>query len=183
VLFIAGFTATNKLYGVLEIAATSYGYAMITYVGQNLGAKQYRRIRQGVRSALVIALGTSVVIAAVMLLLGRVILGWFISGTPEEVAQTMDIAYFYLAVMSTALPVLYVLHVMRSVVQGMGNTALPMASGVVEFVMRTATALRLPGAVGEIGLFFAEPAAWLGADVVLVLSYFFVSRRVLGRDA
>ena len=183
VLFIAGFTATNKLYGVLEIAATSYGYAMITYVGQNLGAKQYRRIRQGVRSALVIALGTSVVIAAVMLLLGRVILSWFISGTPEEVAQTMDIAYFYLAVMSTALPVLYVLHVMRSVVQGMGNTALPMASGVVEFVMRTATALRLPGAVGEIGLFFAEPAAWLGADVVLVLSYFFVSRRVLGRDA
>ena len=135
------------------------------------------------RSALVIALGTSVVIAAVMLLLGRVILSWFISGTPEEVAQTMDIAYFYLAVMSTALPVLYVLHVMRSVVQGMGNTALPMASGVVEFVMRTATALRLPGAVGEIGLFFAEPAAWLGADVVLVLSYFFVSRRVLGRDA
>ena len=183
VLFIAGFTATNKLYGVLEIAATSYGYAMITYVGQNLGAKQYRRIRQGVRSALVIALGTSVVIAAVMLLLGRVILSWFISGTPEEVAQTMDIAYFYLAVMSTALPVLYVLHVMRSVVQGMGNTALPMASGVVEFVMRTATALRLPGAVGEIGLFFAEPAAWLGADVVLVLSYFFVSQRVLGRDA
>lgn len=182
VAFIAGFTATNKLYGVLEIAATSYGYAMITYVGQNLGARQQRRIRQGVRSALVIALGTSVVIAAVMLLLGRVILGWFISGTPEEVAQTMDIAYFYLAVMSVALPVLYVLHVMRSVVQGMGNTALPMASGVVEFFMRTATALRLPLAVGEIGIFFAEPAAWLGADVVLILSYFLVSRRILGRD-
>ena len=38
VIFIAGFTATNKLYGLLEIAATSYGYAMVTYVGQNLGA-------------------------------------------------------------------------------------------------------------------------------------------------
>ena len=34
VLFIAGFTATNKLYGILEVAATSYGYAMVTYVGR-----------------------------------------------------------------------------------------------------------------------------------------------------
>lgn len=179
VLFIAGFTASNKLYGVLEIAATSYGYAMITYTGQNLGARQYRRIRQGVRSALVIALGTSAIIAAVMLLLGRVILSCFISGTPPDVAQTMDIAYFYLAVMSVSLPVLYVLHVLRSAIQGMGNTALPMASGVVEFIMRTATALCLPLAVGEAGIFFAEPAAWLGADVVLALSYILVSRRIL----
>ena len=109
VLFIAGFTATNKLYGILEIAATSYGYAMITYVGQNLGAGKSRRIRQGTRSALVIAIATSLVIAAVMLLFGRTILGWFISGTPEETAQTMQIAYFYLAVMSVCLPVLYIL--------------------------------------------------------------------------
>ena len=38
-LFVAGFTATNKLYGLLEMAAISYGYAIVTYVGQNLGRK------------------------------------------------------------------------------------------------------------------------------------------------
>lgn len=179
VVFIAGFTATNKLYGVLEIAATSYGYAMITYVGQNLGAGRYRRIRQGVRAALAIAAATSLVIAAVMLVFGRVILSGFISGTPREVEQAMETAYFYLAVMSVGLPVLYVLHVMRSAVQGMGNTALPMVSGVVEFIMRTVTALYLPLAVGEVGIFFAEPAAWLGADVVLAASYFAVAKRRL----
>ena len=95
----------------------------------------------------------------------------------------MDIAYFYLAVMSVSLPVLYVLHVMRSAIQGMGNTALPMLSGMVEFIMRTATALCLPLAAGEIGIFFAEPAAWLGADVVLVLSYILVSRKILREDS
>ena len=182
VLFIAGFTATNKLYGILEIAATSYGYAMITYVGQNLGAGQYRRIRRGMRAALVIALCTSVVIAAAMLLFGRVVLGCFISGTPQEVEQAMSVAYFYLAVMSVALPVLYILHVTRSAIQGMGNTTLPMVSGVVEFLMRTVTALCLPLAVGETGIFFAEPAAWLGADVVLVASYFFVAGHTLRED-
>lgn len=178
VLFIAGFTATNKLYGILEIAATSYGYAMITYVGQNLGAGKSRRIRQGTRSALVIAIATSLVIAAVMLLFGKVILSWFISGTPEETVQTMQIAYFYLAVMSACLPILYLLHVIRSCIQGLGNTLLPMVSGIAEFIMRTGTALLLPLAMGETGIFYAEPAAWLGADVILVVSWLVVSRKL-----
>lgn len=182
VLFIAGFTATNKLYGILEIAATSYGYAMITYVGQNLGARRYRRIRRGMRAALVIALGTSVVISAAMLLFGRVILGCFISGTPQEVEQAMSAAYLYLVIMSVCLPVLYILHVTRSAIQGMGNAALPMLSGIVEFVMRAVTAQRLPLMVGETGVFFAEPAAWLGADAVLIVSYLLVARRTLGAE-
>lgn len=177
VLFIAGFTATNKLYGILEIAATSYGYSMITYVGQNLGAGKYKRIRQGLRAALVIAVATSIAIALIMLVFGRFILSWFISGTPEEVEQTMQVAYFYLAVMSVCLPILYILHVVRSTIQGMGNTVLPMLSGVMEFTMRTLTALLLPLALGEIGIFFAEIAAWAGADVVLVISYFVTARK------
>ncbi len=178
VLFIAGFTATNKLYGLLEIAAISYGYAMITYAGQNLGAGRIRRIRKGTRSALAIAVITSVAIAGVMLLLGKVILSWFISGTPTEVEQTLQIAYFYLTIMSVSLPILYVLHVVRSTLQGIGNTLLPMLSGVVEFLMRTGTALLLPLALGETGIFFAEPAAWAGADAVLLISYFVVVRKL-----
>ena len=73
-LFVAGFTATNKLYGILEMAAVSYGYAITTYVGQNLGAKKYQRIRKGVHSGTYMALLTSVVISGVMVLFGRNIL-------------------------------------------------------------------------------------------------------------
>lgn len=171
VIFIAGFTATNKLYGLLEIAATSYGYAMVTYVGQNLGAGKIRRIKQGVRSAVMIGTITAVIIAAVMLLGGRHILGLFISGTPEEYEKTMGIAYYYLAIMSICLPILYLLHVLRSAIQGMGNTVLPMLSGVAEFIMRTLSALLLPLLVGQVGIFYAEILAWAGADVILVSSY------------
>ncbi len=172
VIFIAGFTATNKLYGLLEIAGTSYGYAMVTYVGQNQGAGRHDRIKSGMRAAMGIAMATSVCIAVCMLVFGKYLLGLFISGTPEVVEQTMQIAYFYLAVMSVCLPILYVLHVTRSALQGMGNTILPMLSGVAEFVMRTLSVIFLPLLVGEVGIFFAEIAAWLGADVVLVISYF-----------
>lgn len=172
VLFIAGFTATNKLYGLLEIAATSYGYAMITYTGQNLGAGKIKRIRQGQKAAIGISIVTSVLIAAAMILFGKFILGWFISGTQEEITQTMEIAYYYLVIMSVCLPVLYVLHVTRSTIQGMGNTVLPMASGIAEFVMRTGAALLLPRILGEVGIFYAEVLAWAGADLVLIPGYF-----------
>ncbi len=181
VIFIAGYTASNKLYGVLEVAATSYGYAMITYVGQNLGAGKYKRIRQGMRSALLIALATSVGIAAAMLLFGKLILGCFISGTPQETAMAMEIAYLYLAIMSIFLPVLYLLHIVRSAIQGMGNTLLPMVSGIVEFIMRTIAAILLPGAIGQTGIFYAEIAAWIGADVVLICSYVVIAKKYLGQ--
>lgn len=178
VIFIAGFTATNKLYGVLEVAAISYGYAMVTYTGQNLGAGRTDRIREGMSAANLIALATSVVIALFMLLAGKWILSCFISGTPEESRQTLEIAYYYLTVMSICLPILYVLHVLRSAIQGMGNTLLPMLSGVAEFLMRTVTAVFLPALMGEKGIFYAEILAWSGAVVILVISYFVVVGKV-----
>lgn len=177
VIFIAGFTATNKLYGILEIAATSYGYAMTTYAGQNMGAGEYARIRKGVRSALWVALITSAVIALCMLFLGHTILGYFLSGDEQVVSQAMTIAYRYLAIMSICLPILYLLHIIRSALQGMGNTVLPMASGIAEFVMRALAALLLPRIIGESGIFYAEVTAWAGADVILVSSYFWVLRQ------
>ncbi|MDE6063025.1 MAG: MATE family efflux transporter [Lachnospiraceae bacterium] len=178
VIFIAGFTATNKLYGVLEIAATSYGYSMVTYTGQNLGAGRTERIRKGMRAAILIALATSAVIAAIMLLGGRAILSCFISGTPQEVEQTLYVAYYYLAIMSLCLPILYILHVTRSTIQGVGNTVLPMVSGIAEFIMRAATAILLPMAIGETGIFYAEIMAWVGADLILICSYFAVMKKL-----
>lgn len=172
VAFIGGFTAANKLYGILEIAATSYGYAMITYVGQNLGAGHIDRIRKGMGWATVIALATSLVIATVMLSLGSSIISAFISGTAEEVAEATSIGYTYLSIMSLCLPILYILHVTRSSIQGMGNTVLPMVSGVAEFIMRTGGVLLLPALIGENGIFIAEVSAWAGAVVILLPSYF-----------
>ncbi|MBQ9119921.1 MAG: MATE family efflux transporter [Lachnospiraceae bacterium] len=182
VIFIAGYTATNKMYGLLEVAAVSYGYAVATYVGQNLGAGKIKRIREGMRAALGVALLTSVVIAVVMLLLGKPILNGFLSGTPEEVAEALKVAYHYLVVMGVCLPILYLLHVVRSAIQGVGNTLLPMLSGIAEFVMRTAGALLLPAVMGNSGIFYAEVSAWIGADIVLVISYFFVMRRLAEKE-
>ena len=178
VAFIGGYTASNKLYGILEIAATSYGYAMITYVGQNLGAGKIHRIRTGMRHAIAVSLVTSLLIAAVMLIFGNAILGAFISGTPQEVAEATTYGYRYLSIMSICLPILYILHVTRSAVQGMGNTVLPMVSGIAEFVMRTGGVLLLPALFGQTGIFVAEVLAWAGADMILIPSYFISMKKI-----
>ena len=178
VIFIAGFTAGAKMHGVLEIATSSFGFAMTTYVAQNLGAGRIDRIHEGVRSAFWAAIATACVIAAVMLLSGRWILSGFVSGTAEEVQATVDVAYRYLAIMCVCLPVLYLLYIFRSSTQGLGNTFLPMVSAFAELIMRVASALILARLIGETGLFIAEVAAWGGAVVVLVFSYFHTIRKI-----
>lgn len=182
VLFIAGFTATNKLYGILEMAAISYGCAMTTYTGQNLGAGKYLRIKKGVHTAIFVGLITSAIISACMLLFGRTLVSAFITGSPEEIALTCEIAYRYLAIMSLFLSTLYLLHIYRASLQGMGNTVMPMISGIAEFAMRVGAALILPLFLGEDGIFYAEILAWMGADLILITSYYYQLHRLLGKE-
>ena len=177
VLFMAGFTSANKLYGMLEVAGTSYGFAVTTYTGQNLGAGKPARIRQGYRISMVIAIITSLVIMFIMVFGGKAILSCFISGDAKTVADTLAIGYHYLFIMSVCLPILYYLHVTRSCIQGMGNTVLPMVSGIAEFVMRTGSCLLLPRLIGQEGIFYAEILAWTGADIVLFFSYLYCIRK------
>ena len=168
VLFVAGFAAANKLYGLLEIAAISYGYAIVTYTGQNLGARRFNRIRDGYVTSFTISLITSLLITFTILLYGKDILMIFMSGNPEDVHTALDIGYRYLKIMGIFLPILYVLHVTRSTIQGMGNAFLPVAAGIAELVMRVSSVLILPYFVGSSGVFCAEVLAWLGSDMILI---------------
>lgn len=183
VIFIAGFTAANKLFGLLEMAGASYGFAVVTYVGQNLGAKKNERIKKGVNSAALLSLLTSIVIGALMLLGGKLILSCFISGTPEEYEGAMKVAYQYLATMSIALPALYFIHIYRSALQGMGDTVQPMISGILELFIRVSLVFILPALIGSVGVFVAEVAAWIGAAVMQMIVYYLRIHRMLKKDA
>ena len=166
--FIAGFTSTNKLYGLLEICALSYGYAVITYVGQNYGAMRFDRIHAGMKSAAILAVATAVVISALMFLFGRPITMLFISTeNPADALEAGNVAYQYLCVMASWLPVLYVLYLLFSALQGLGDSMRPMISGIVELVFRVAIAVLVAYIGWESGIFFAEIFAWTGAAVYL----------------
>ena len=75
-------------------------------------------------------------------------------------------------VLASWLFTLYLLFVYRSTLQGLGDTFVPMLSGVVELVMRVLAALALPALLGEWGIYLAEIMAWAGAAVLLICGYY-----------
>lgn len=179
--FIAGFTATNKLYGILEIAAISYGYAVTTYVGQNYGAQDLKRIKHGMRTAVFLAIGTSIAVGAIMIAFGRPITLLFMSAeSPDLVAAAGNTAYLYLVVMSVSLPILYLLYVYQSALQGMGNAIIPLISGIIELFIRVSLAIAVGISGFQNGIFGAEVAAWYGSGIFLMITYY-ISIRSLSK--
>ena len=181
ITFIAGWTATCRLYGLLEVVGLSLAYALTTFVGQNRGAGKIERAREGIRKAMILALCASVVMAVIFIVFGKNILMLFISGTPQEVEATMSVAYRYLFMMSISLSTLYCLHVIKCALVGLGNSTCPMWSGVAELAMRVSGAFVLPYLWGENALFMAEPLAWIGADVVMLVGYFSYMKKLTAK--
>lgn len=67
--------------------------AMTVYSGQNLGAKEYDRIRKGFSNTIKLGLLYAFVATIIFLFLGHEMLGWFI-----EDSQTIDYGYLYLKI-------------------------------------------------------------------------------------
>lgn len=177
-IFVAGFTATNKLYGLLEVASTSFGFSMATFTGQNLGAKQLTRIKSGVKTGTIMGIVTAALISCMMFILGEQIVSLFVSGEPNEIEQVIAVAKTYLMIMSALLPILYLLYIYRSALQGMGDTITPMLSGLIEFIMRVSVVLILPKIIGQSGVYYAEIAAWTGATILLMSTYYLKIRKL-----
>lgn len=176
-IFVAGFTAANKLYGLLETAAVSYSYAVVSYTGQNVGAGDYGRVKKGFGAACVLGAATSGVMSFVMLTFGEPILSCFLSGEEKVLAQTLEIGCSFLQILAAFFWLLYLLYIVRACVQGMGNTLLPMCSSFLQLVMRVGCAFFLTKKIGQTGVFWGEVCAWFLADVFLCLCLLWVYRR------
>lgn len=167
-VFIAGFTATNKIYGVLESSAISIGHAISTYSAQNYGAGLYSRIRKGLKSALLIGFSISTTISVAMILFGKHVVALFIDQENANAGEVLDVAYNYLFVMCLTLFTLYMLHIFRSTLMGLGNASAPFWSGVMEFFARVSIAILFTKWFGTGALYFAEPGAWIASIAVLI---------------
>lgn len=172
ITFVAGFTATNKLYGILESTAIALDQTMVAYIGQNRGACEIKRIDQGVKSAFILSVIISSIITILMIVFGKNILGLFISGKEASAVEVVSIAYRYLFTMSCPLLLLFLLHVYRASLQGLGNVFAAFVSGIIEMVMRISAALLLPKLMGSSGIFFAECAAWGAAGIYVMIYYY-----------
>lgn len=178
-VFVAGYTAANKMFGILESAGIAFGYGAASYTAQNLGAGKTERIPEGVCAGLLFSVIVSGFISASMLVFGRKIMSLFVERTAMNYDMIIDIAYQYLSVMSYALLMLYMLHLYKSMLQGLGLTVHSMISGIVELAARVILVFTLPRLIGSLGIFIAEVGAWLGAALYLMLMYYRLSPAVI----
>ena len=172
-IFVAGFTATNKLYGLLECSAISLGIAMATLLSQNFGAQQYARVRQGVFVGTLLSVTAAVLVSLIVLPLSRPLLSLFLDTAKPGADEAMAIAHRYLLILLLTLPILYLIHVYRNALQSIGNASWSMLSGGAEFCVRVGMAKLIAPLFGVDILYYIEPLAWVGALVFVIPPYWY----------
>ena len=165
---IAGFTAAARVEGITNIPMSGLGVATQTFVGQNYGAKNYRRITDGVKKIFILDLLVSVVMSTILYLVAEPVITLFGDNMTGEI---MVAAKRYILAIAQCYSLVAILFVMRNSLQGMGFTYANSIAGVGEFFGRISVAFILTPLLGFDAVCYAGPAAWLLADIPLIIIY------------
>lgn len=154
---VAAFTSALRINSMGVMPLMSFGLAMATYTGQNLGAGRPDRILLGVRHGCYLALAYSCVAAAIAFLAGEPLMRVFVGQGQENV---VGMGSLYLRVQGTMYWVLGLLFIFRNTLQGLGNSLVPTIAGIGELVMRFIAAFFVIPAIGIMGVCISSPMAW-----------------------
>lgn len=168
-VYVAGYTAAMKIAGLAEQPGVTFGFAMSTFTGQNLGARKYDRIRIGIIDCIKISTAVNIFISLFLFLFRHQIVSLFVS---SDQVGVFKVSGQFLIVIALFIWDLGLLFIYRSALQGMGNTMIPMISGVLELIIRLSVAIVLPRYLGFLGICIAEISAWAGAEILLMAAYY-----------
>ena len=166
---IAAYTASSKVLQLVMQPSTSFGVTIATYAGQNLGAKRFDRIKNGMKIMNKISVVTSLLAGAVLVFLGKYFVMLFIDNPTPEIFKYAQEVFNYSAIFFIPLGFIFVY---RNVLQGMGESFVPMMAGVYELAARSVVAFTLPKFIGFTGICLSDPVAWLSASVPLMITYY-----------
>ena len=172
---VAAITASGKVQMLVTQPMETLGITMATFCGQNLGAGRIERIREGMKKAAITGLIYSAVACLAVSFFGKYIALLFLDS--GETAILNQVAFF-LRVNGLFYPLLLLIFVFRNALQGMGCSVPAMAAGIFELVGRALVAFFLVGAFGFYGVCFANPIAWVAADILLLPVYFIQMHRL-----
>ena len=165
---IAGFTAAGRVEGITNIPMSGLGVATQTFVGQNYGAKNYERIIKSVRKIFILDILVSVVMSITLYTIAEPVVSVFSTDMSPEI---MAAAKRYILAIAQCYSLVAVLFVMRNTLQGLGFTYANSVAGIGEFFGRLGIAFILTPALGFDAVCYAGPAAWLLADIPLIIIY------------
>ena len=133
-MFVACNVMVMRVDGYAMLPNFSFGQAMSTFAGQNIGARRLDRLKDGTKQGLLLSVGTSLVLTPVVLLAGPALMRLF---TPEQALIQMSMQMMY--ILAAGYIAMSVTQVLQGVMRGAGDTVTPMWIGLT-----TAVILRLP---------------------------------------
>lgn len=174
-MFIAANVIVMRVDGFAMMPNFSFGTAMTTYAGQNVGARRQDRVDTGAKQGTLIAVVTSAVITALILLFGKALMGIF-TRTPELVDLSRDM----MGILAVGYVAMAVTQSLSGVMRGAGDTMTPMWISIattilirvpiaygISFFTRTA---QLPNGRQEC-IFISLLASWLIGALITYVFY------------
>ena len=178
-IYVAGFTAPNKLYGILEATSLALGQAFATFLSQNYGAGKFDRVKEGTRKGVLLALLMALAVTALIVPFIRPLLSCFIDASEKDAAAIMAVAWKYMFIMTVSIVLVYPIHIYRGALQSVGNSIWPMISGFAESLARALMGTAAVVLLSTEAIFYAEPVSWLFALLFVIVPYYLVRRKVL----
>ena len=141
-MFIAANVIVMRIDGFVMLPAFSFGSAMTTYAGQNIGARQMDRVVEGAKKGTLVAMGISAVLTAIILLFGKHLMAIF-----TDTQELITLSNNMMRIIAVGYVLMEVTQCLSGIMRGAGDTVTPMWISIISSV-----ALRIPLAYGLVWL-------------------------------
>lgn len=163
---IVAHTAARKISELFMLIFSVFGTTMATFCGQNLGAGEIRRIREGIKKS---------VLYSWIWCLGVIVVTWLaapdliylVTGSSNPVVIKNAVAYLRFDTLFYFVTAL--ICVIRNAMQGIGDHITPLVSSSLELVGKVVFALIFVPLLGYRGVILAEPVSWFIMVVPLLI--------------
>lgn len=158
-MVIAASVIIMRVDGFAMMPNFSFGTAMTTYSGQNIGAKRIDRIEKGAKQGTFIAAGTSAFITMLLLIFGKYLMAIFTTTT-----ELVNLSANMMKILAVGYIAMAITQSLSGIIRGAGDTLTPMW---ISFV--TTIIIRIPLAYG-IAYFTKSPELPNGSYKCLYIS-------------
>ena len=166
---MAGCGAYSKIEGFAFLPITCFTQALSTFVGQNLGAKNYPRVKQGVAFGLGCSVLLSEIIGLMLWLFAPELIAFF-NDTPEVV----EYGARHMRTISLFFCLLAFSHCIAAVLRGAGKATVPMFTMMACWcILRVGYITAAMHFIGDFSVIsWAYPLTWLSSGIVFSIYFF-----------
>lgn len=178
---MAAFAAAAKIDAFAYMPVQDFGNAFSTFIAQNYGANQEKRIRSGLKGAAFAALIFCLAISIAVWVLARPLMLLFVDG--KETAILSE-GVRYLRIEGTFYCGIGCLFLLYGLYRALGKPGMSVVLTVISLGTRVALAYALSSlpALGVTGIWWSVPIGWILADTVGLLYYMLQKKRLFCWD-